>query len=74
MRLRKGSFTRPCTVCAVEVTNKEQICGLCGYETARRRHSRHRARTFQIEFARLTAIETENTGVGGESSRDWRDR
>ena len=57
VRLREGSPTVPCLGCRVGVTDKEKLCGRCGYKTVLRCHSQQRARAFQREFHRLAAID-----------------
>ena len=55
--LRKGTSRAPCLKCGVGVSNKEQLCISCGYQTALLRSSRRRQQTFEAEFKRLARIE-----------------
>lgn len=59
-RLKLGPGTQACISCGKGTKNKYSTCYQCGYCAILKREYRHKARTLEKEFKRLSTIEIFN--------------
>ena len=57
---RKGSYTKPCSVCGKGVTNKMLLCVSCGYIKEMSKLIHRQQRAIAAEFKRLAQMNISN--------------